>query len=224
MVNQFFKRIVSFFNDLDSEEKAMIFGSVGILIISISLLTVWRARVDQFQNQEPPQIIEEEEEQEPPQIVEEEEEEYVFENPILGYKIVGFPEIERVDEAFLLGKEYYSPFVIEIGEITHALFENRDELSTSEWIEERAREQAQNQSDSIEEVKDSLNIAVIRERSTSLGEGKEIVRVNQSYTSETLIPMENFILSFYYMEDSQVSAETISRRRNLIENIIESIE
>ncbi len=215
-------------NDLDQEEKRLLLTAIGFLVMGFLIYTTWRVRLitpeTEPQAEETTQIPQQpdpiadagDEEEE-----EEEEEEVVVENRRHDYRIVEIADlITEKDEALLFGESHHSDFVVEYREITHAVFENPNNLSLREWIDEKIGEMTEEDL-TTEEQRRSLDIFTIREVDTALGVGLDVIRMNGYQSGELFLEYGDYILSFRYHSDGSTGVSNLERRR---EHFIRNIE
>ncbi len=208
-------------SELSQEELTLIFTSIGLVFLGFLIYGLWQTRlIGPYEPQ--PEIVEEDplpDELEPEP--EDEPEPETFDNELHGYRIINIAEnIERIQEAQLFGLRERTEFAINYEGIIHAVFENPDELSLSDWIEKKIEEKGP-RDETPDMQRAFLNIVLERRRETPLGDGIEVVRMNGYSSGELFIPWDNYILSFYYETENSREISSLERRRDhLVENII----
>ncbi len=213
MFRKFIKKIRALIKSLDPEELVTLGTSLGFLLLGFLIYVTWQSRLPTEETPDEEDIRQEE-------IEEESTQEADFENQLHGYKIVNIvEEIEEKERAELFGIRKGSDFTIHYKGVNHAVFYNENELSLSEWINEKINEQGPRET-SLEIQKEFLNIVIIREKETPLGVGKEVIRINGYHSSDLFVIKNNNVLSFYYEANNANEVSLLEeKRRILLENI-----
>ena len=218
MFQKIIKSIKEIATNLDEEEKFMLGSSVGLVFLGFLIYSLWQTRFEEPQEDpiaEVEENIEDEEEE-----VEIEEEDNSYENTTHGYEIVDIGnEITEIDQVRVFGLREPSRFIVDYKDIVHAVFENENNLSVEEWVEEKIEEKGP-RDESFEEQKSFLDIVLKREVSTPLGNGIEVVRMNGTQSGELFVSRDGYIMTFIYQVESAREVSSMeSKRDKLIESI-----
>lgn len=213
------KKIKEFTKSLDSEEKFMLGTSVGLVFLGFLIYLTWQTRLI---DPNPENEVEENQETEinnEENHLNNEETDQVYKNEIHGYEIDLNGEIEEISRVNIFGVRKNSDFIINYKGVVHAVFENSENLSIREWVDYKI-DQKGPRGESLEDQKSFLNIMFVREKSTPLGEGVEVVRMNDFQSGELFISRDDYIMAFIYeVESAREVSSMESRREELIENI-----
>lgn len=220
MFRKIIKSCQKFLKEISPEEWTLLLTSVGLVFLGVVIYVLW-----QFRLAEPPEFETEPEQEET--INEnsksketESESAIVLENDLHGYKITNIAEkVKKIDKVYLFELLQKTNFAVEYKGITHTVFENPQNLSLENWIENKIKESGlENQT--FEEKKIFLNIILEREKDTTLGKGIEIIRMNGYNAGDLFIPWQNYILSFSYKTKNPDDIPALEKARNdLIKNI-----
>ncbi len=219
MFNKIIKNIKAVLNSLEEEEKAMLGTAFGFLLLGFLIYAIWQTRLPT--GPDPEEVVVENQTEEG---MEEEnqnpETDTYIKNETHGYRINNLAdEIIKKNEAQIFGLRESSDFIIEYKGVTHAVFNNSDNLPIRDWVEKKIDEKGP-RGESLDNQKSFLDIFLKRETSTPLGEGIEVVRMNGFQAGELFIPWNDYVMSFHYEVDS---AREVSRMESRRDKFIESI-
>ena len=222
MFRKIIKKIKNLLSKLDQEEKNMLASVFGILFLSFLIYFMWQVRLPA---QEDPAVEEGDVEEQIDDGLEQVEEEAENNNDLINqvhdYKIEdAADEIEELDRVEIFGVRSFSDFIINYKGVTHAVFQNEDNLSIDQWVEEKIIEKSPG-GESLIEQKRLLDIVLERETESPIGSGVEIVRMNGYQSGELFIPWNNYILYFSYKTEGGRSTSGLENaRRELMEKIV----
>ena len=200
----------------------MLASVFGILFLSFLIYFMWQVRLPaQEDHVVDEDDVEEQINDEVEQMEEEVENNNDLVNQVHDYKIEdAADEIEELDRVEIFGVRDFSDFIINYKGVTHAVFQNEDNLSIDQWVEEKIIEKSPG-GESLSEQKRILDIVLERETESPIGSGVEIVRMNGYQSGELFIPWNNYILYFSYKTEGGRSTSGLeNRRRELMEKIV----
>lgn len=221
MFNKIIKNIKAVLNSLEEEEKAMLGTAFGFLLLGFLIYAIWQTRLPT--GPDPEEVVVENQTEEG---MEEEnqnpETDTYIKNETHGYRINNLAdEIIKKNEAQIFGLRESSDFIIEYKGVTHAVFNNSDNLPIRDWVEKKIDEKGP-RGESLDNQKKFLDIMLEREIQTPIGPGREIVRMNDYQSGELFIPWDGYVLAFYYQAgDGRSVSRMESYRRELIEAVEE---
>ena len=222
MFRKIIKKIKNLLSKLDQEEKNMLASVFGILFLSFLIYFMWQVRLPA---QEDPAVEEGDVEEQIDDGLEQVEEEAENNNDLINqvhdYKIEdAADEIEELDRVEIFGVRSFSDFIINYKGVTHAVFQNEDNLSIDQWVEEKIIEKSPG-GESLIEQKRLLDIVLERETESPIGSGIEVVRMNGYQSGELFVPWSDYILYFSYKTEGGRSTSGLeNRRRELMEKIV----
>lgn len=212
-----FQKIINSLKSLNREELSTLGSSVGIVFLGFLIYMTWQYRLPDDSQPEPKEIQEESVKKEKNNIEVDD-----LQNQTHGYIIKDLKkEITLKEEGKILGLKEDSEFAIEYKDITHAVFNNKENLSIDDWVERKIKEKGLSDA-SFEEQKEFLDILIIRKKETKLGPAREIIRINGTQVEEFYISWDKYVLGFYY--ESENSDDLLAKkqaRNELIEKIEE---
>ena len=218
MFQKIIKSIKRIAQNLDTDEKMMLGSSIGLVFLGFLIYVMWQSRFEDPEPEPEEEVVEqiEDEDNDDDDLVVDND----YENELHGYEIIDIGnEIEELDQARIFGLREPSDFIVKYQGITHAVFENEEDLPIDKWVENKIDEKGP-RGESLEDQKSFLDIFLKRETSTPLGEGIEVVRMNGFQAGELFIPWNDYVMSFHYEVDS---AREVSRMESRRDKFIESI-
>jgi hypothetical protein len=211
MFQKFINSFKKFTQDLESEELFTLGSSVGIVFLGFLIYVLWQTRLPEEPTEDETEIAEQ---------IQERNENNDLKNNIHDYTIKDLKEdAMRKEKGIIFSLEESSQFALEYKGVTHAVFNNEENLSIEKWINKKIEEKAPTDA-TLNKQKEFLDIVIIRDRETPLGMGKEVVIINERQSEELFIPYNDYILSFYYQgEDSEELFNKKAAREKLLNKI-----